>query len=812
MTILAQTMIGVVLASCAIPSQAMAQECGEWADVFPSGNLFEPPRSWAEFDDGSGKALYAGGSFDWPGWQDEESVLRYRNGRWEDFGTLRTGLVFSLAVFDDGAGDQLYAAYDATSGVLPGVSRWNGTDWERIAQFDGPVTELAAFGGSLYAAGDFQTTGGVATAHIAKWDGKDWSAVGPGIKGINGPVHALIVFDDGTGTSLYAGGEFRIAGTTEAWAIARWDGTLWHPLGGGVHFSSRGGVFALGVHDDGSGRALYVGGKFSAVGFVPSADGIGYFPSTTRTPDTDGIARWDGQNWSSVGGGLRSTVVALGEYLSKGSLDLYVGETGRRGLTRWDGINWASVGGSQPLGSNSLVSSMIVYDDGQGDVLFAAGNIDWAGNLQANDIVIWDGSKWEIPQQGFFETIERFAHVDEAGGPALYVAGQFLSAGNVASKYVTKWDGREWSGLAGGMNDRIFGMTTFDDGSGPALYATGRFTEAGGVPVNHVAKWDGLNWRPLGPGLNAPGDRLLVFDDGSGPALFVGGRFTVAGLVTANGVAKWNGIFWSSIGASIADSITAMATYDDGSGEALYVATTTGGAPPPSTIHRWDGTDWTILPTGSINGAVAAMEVWDDGSGSALYFGGNFTVIGTGFLRGIARWDGSNVSSLGIGLTRSGTEARIFALSVFDDGSGSALYAGGLFDHSGSTVLGEIAKWNGQKWTDVGGGTRNGGVNVLGTYDLGNGAALYAGGGFRSMSGVSADHIARLDSGHCGCYADCDHSTGIGVLDIFDFLCFQSEFVAGDPFACDCDTSTGQGICDIFDFLCFQDAFVAGCP
>jgi len=62
------------------------------------------------------------------------------------------------------------------------------------------------------------------------------------------------------------------------------------------------------------------------------------------------------------------------------------------------------------------------------------------------------------------------------------------------------------------------------------------------------------------------------------------------------------------------------------------------------------------------------------------------------------------------------------------------------------------------------------------------------------------------------CYADCDQSTGVGTLDIFDFLCFQSGFVAGDPTACGCDTSTGPAVCDIFDFLCFQSAFVAGCP
>jgi hypothetical protein len=61
------------------------------------------------------------------------------------------------------------------------------------------------------------------------------------------------------------------------------------------------------------------------------------------------------------------------------------------------------------------------------------------------------------------------------------------------------------------------------------------------------------------------------------------------------------------------------------------------------------------------------------------------------------------------------------------------------------------------------------------------------------------------------CYADCDTTTGQGVLDIFDFLCFQNRFDAGASYACDCDTTTGVGVCDVFDFLCFQNEFASGC-
>jgi hypothetical protein len=54
------------------------------------------------------------------------------------------------------------------------------------------------------------------------------------------------------------------------------------------------------------------------------------------------------------------------------------------------------------------------------------------------------------------------------------------------------------------------------------------------------------------------------------------------------------------------------------------------------------------------------------------------------------------------------------------------------------------------------------------------------------------------------CYADCDASGG---LDLFDFLCFQNDFVDGGDYS-DCE---GNNIHDLFDFLCYQNEFVGGC-
>src|SRR5260370_3140114 len=80
--------------------------------------------------------------------------------------------------------------------------------------------------------------------------------------GASDPVHALTVFDDGTGPALYAGGEFTTAGDVVANRIAKWNGTQWSTLGSAMN----GSVMALAVFHDGIGPALYAGGEFTVAG------------------------------------------------------------------------------------------------------------------------------------------------------------------------------------------------------------------------------------------------------------------------------------------------------------------------------------------------------------------------------------------------------------------------------------------------------------------------------------------------------------------------------------------------------------------
>src|SRR5262249_27434003 len=53
---------------------------------------------------------------------------------------------------------------------------------------------------------------------------------------------------------------------------------------------------------------------------------------------------------------------------------------------------------------------------------------------------------------------------------------------------------------------------------------------------------------------------------------------------------------------------------------------------------------------------------------------------------------------------------------------------------------------------------------------------------------AGGDAIAIYSDAGSACYANCDHSTAVPFLNVNDFVCFQSEFAAGDSRA-NCDGS-----------------------
>jgi len=289
-----------------------------------------------------------------------------------------------------------------------------------------------------------------------------------------------------------------------------------------------------------------------------------------------------------------------------------------------------------------------------------------------------------------------------------------------------------------GIGATVDALAVYSYGASAALYAGGAFTTAGGNSANYIARWDGAAWWALGVGLNNRACALAVFDDGGGDALYVGGWFTSAGGQVASRVARWRSATWSPVAGGVNHRVQALVVFDDGGGPDLYVGgyftTAGGGAVTASHIARWNGSAWSALGDG-LNDNVYALAVFDDGTGEALYAGGAFTTAGSTSAAHIARWDGAAWSALG-----NGVEGDVLALAVYNDGAGDALYVGGAFTTAGSAPAGYVARWDGAAWSTLGDGV-DAQVNSLGVF----GDALYVGGAFTTAGGASANHIAAWD-------------------------------------------------------------------
>ncbi|GAG09360.1 unnamed protein product, partial [marine sediment metagenome] len=269
------------------------------------------------------------------------------------------------------------------------------------------------------------------------------------------------------------------------------------------------------------------------------------------------IAKWDGQEWSDLDWGVNSVVRALtvfddgtGPALYVGGEFTHAGQSPAPAIAKWDGMTWSALGSGMGGVSRPRVSALSVFDDGTRPALYAGGQFQTAGGIDASDIARWDGSVWSAVDSGIGGHVMALTSFQSGSTPLLYVGGEFHHVGDRAAVHIAQWDGTTFSSLGGGngLSNAIHDMTVFDDGNGPALYAGGRFYTAGRVVAPFIARWDGLSWSPLGTGMDEITRALGVFDDGGGPALYAGGAFTTAGGIPANRIAKWDGESWSALG------------------------------------------------------------------------------------------------------------------------------------------------------------------------------------------------------------------------------------------------------------------------
>lgn len=311
------------------------------------------------------------------------------------------------------------------------IARWDGTTWhaliangESAPGVFGEVRALAhAPGGGILVGGDFNGAGDGPGQNLVKWDGTSWSEFHGGT---NREVNDILVAPD---DSVYITGNFGYVGvtlqaSTAVEKIAKWDGSAWSALGGGLTSTAscpcQGASLAL------DGTDLYVGGTFTNAGSVVSA----------------GIAKWNGSAWSAVGGGLglqgqsNDAPDVTTVYVDSNHL-LYVGGNFRKytpfplyNLVTWDGTSWADLGDGIQCNYETCVSDIEPYGTG----ILVTGGFSFAGPLQANGVAAWDGTDWSYfgstPQRGVVPGMNSYAYAGVEYGSQIVVAGVFSATGD----------------------------------------------------------------------------------------------------------------------------------------------------------------------------------------------------------------------------------------------------------------------------------------------------------------------------------------------------------------------------------------------
>ena len=586
---------------------------------------------------------------------------------------------------------------------------------------NGPVVDAAIQPGtnSLVIVGQFSSAGGVAgTANVARYDGTAWSSVGGGLPG------SLALSVAASTNRIFVGGLF---GPADA-AIAGFNGTTWVIPPASTPRAPN--SVAISLATDPAGRVLGIYTDVlspGAVSVVFNGDqNLAVFNELGRSAFISSLVVRGGE---AIVGGWFSGMGLLGGATSPVSV---LASRATDGSTPWQQIPWNGLAGfGAGISSLSLLTN--------GDILlggsFALG--------QSNGVALLPGNG--TPLQGLLGGVTGVVTSGARlpGSTTTFVVGEFDGAvsGGVTTPAAgfAEFQGASWRAF--GTNAGLFGdqqvpsslislnvqaMQRFGDG---AIAVGGRFEQAAGVTANNVALWRG-SWSPLGAGFDGAVQTLLNADG----VLFAGGVFTNSGTSIVNRIAQWTGASWRSLGSGVGGpgAIEVRALARDNNRDILVggIFANAGGV-PCTNVARWDVTNrrWRALGAGLL-GRVSALTALPNGR---ILAGGDFQI--GGLATHLMEFDGS--------VWRSITRLNGSVNALLLEPAGTVL-VGGSFTSDGVTTLNGIARWDGSAMRPLRSGVSGTGASVAAIARMANGDVL-VGGNFAVASGVRAANIARFD-------------------------------------------------------------------
>ena len=418
----------------------------------------------------SGSELYAVGAFTSIGGNSANYFAKWNGSSWSEVGNGTNSAVYAMA---EGSSIFIGGAFVSAGDVGASyVAEWDGS-WSALVTsndygMNTTVNAMAVNGSYVYVGGSFITAGDIVVNHIARWDGSNWEALGTGV---DGTVYDITAY----GSNVYVGGNFSNAGGVGVNNIAVWNGANWSSLGGSFDDV----IKCVAISDSG----IYVGGKFTVPG-----------KRIARYHD----GGWEALG-SGIGDDLLNYVqtIAIKDYtLYVGGFFTLAGGVSAKSLAYWDGSSWSELGNGvtryvDPPGvrAESVVNSLKFL----ADTLYVGGLFSHVGNsgtdsLEANNIAKWnEGTGWSQITDGIENGVNDQVHDMAVSGNYLYAVGDFDCAGSIDAWYAAKFDGSSWTAFGDWTDDFIYAIAL---GMGD-MFVGGEFTVAGNKNAFHFSSYEG---------------------------------------------------------------------------------------------------------------------------------------------------------------------------------------------------------------------------------------------------------------------------------------------------------------------------------
>ncbi len=291
------------------------------------------------------------------------------------------------------------------------------------------------------------------------------------------------------------------------------------------------------------------------------------------------------------------------------------------------------------------------------------------------------------------------------------------------------------------------------------------------------------NWNKVGNGLNLQG--WVMIEDTSSDRLLVAGDFSfLGGACSCNNFAWWNGASWSFFSDSTGPRPRAITKYQGD----IYCGTFNfypASVQPPQ-LCKLGNNKW--LRTSKVHGNIYDLNIIN----GKLYAAGTFDSIGGIKANDVAYYDG----------VWHAIDTTSWEFPEMDRviGYNNEIYVIGNFRSHDHTIR-RMAKWNGVKWSNVGGNVFGYAMGVPRTMSVYKNK-LYVGGTFSKSFGNPGNSLARWNGTSWDSIPGIYHPLGYGT--VFDMKIYHDKLILGGEFKyADTVASTDMVAWDDTKFLSF---------